>query len=174
MDTERWLEPEGLALLEGWARAGLSDREIARRMGLRPGTLSRWRRRFPALAGALALRRTQTEDLVEDALLRKALGYESREVRVELSPKGERKEVTTVKQVGPDLSAISLWLKKRRPERWGDEAPPEAPENNLLALLGRAEGEVACDGIPELQPEAAPDHAVVAGPETPEPGRHPL
>ena len=173
MKADRWLEAEGLALVERWASAGLPDREIARRMGLRPGALKRLLRRSPALAQALALRRAETEDLLEDALLRKALGYESREQRVELSAKGERKEVTTVKQVGPDLSAITFWLKKRRPERWGDEARPERPENNLLALLGGAE-EGNWDGISELQSPAAADHALVEGPCVPEAGRHPL
>ena len=158
MTAERWLEAEGLTLLEQWARSGLSDREIARRMGLRPGGLNRWRRKYPAIAGALALRRASCDDLVEDALLRRALGYESTELKIEISAKGERKEVTTVKQVGPDLSAIGLWLKKRRPERWGDEARPERAENNLLTLL---EGVVQTDGISELQSAAEDDHAVV-------------
>lgn len=162
MKAERWLEETGLQLLRDWARCGLTEREIARRMGVGVGTLSRWRRKYPAVAQALDTQWTAADDQVEDALLRKALGYESREQRVEITAKGECKEVHTVKQVGPDLSAISLWLKTRQPERWGDGAGEREPENNLLAALsGLTEGVVDTDGISELQPPAEADHALV-------------
>ena len=36
---EQWLEPEGLTLLEGWARDGLTDEQIANNMGIVPSTL---------------------------------------------------------------------------------------------------------------------------------------
>ena len=91
MKIGKWLEEEGLTLLRNWARSGLSDPEIARRMGVGPGTLNRWRRRYPAVAQALDARQTAADDQVEDALLRKALGYESQECRVEITAKGERK-----------------------------------------------------------------------------------
>jgi hypothetical protein len=42
-----------------------------------------------------------------------------------------------------------MWLKKRRPERWGDGAEHgPKPENNLMEEL---EGELDTDAIPELQ-----------------------
>lgn len=162
MKAAKWLEETGLQLLREWNRCGLTEREIARRMGIGTGTLNRWRRNYPSIAQALEGQWTAADDQVEDALLRKALGYESREQRVEISAKGERKEIQTVKQVGPDLSAISLWLKTRQPERWGDGAGEEGPENNLLAVLsGLTEGVVDTDGISELQSPAEADHALV-------------
>ena len=124
----------------------------------------------PALALALSGTKEVVDSQVEDALLQKALGYESIEHKVEVSAKGERKEVSTVKQVGPDVSAISLWLKKRRPEQWGDGTGGQVlPESNLLTLLSWERGEL--DGISELQPTAEADHDLVEPQSVPESGR---
>ncbi len=76
--------------------------------------------------------------LVEDALLRRAMGMTVTESRTELTEKGE-KTVTVEKELPPDLTAITFWLKNRCPELWR-EKPAEAatqPENNLPELLSR-------------------------------------
>lgn len=148
--AEQWRTPEYLALLAGWNREGVSREEMAERIGIAPGTLQRWAREVPEIAAALAGSGETADYQVEAALLKKALGYESVEKKVELSPRGDRKEVETTKQVGPDMSAISLWLKKRRPERWGDGAAGSPPPNNLMEKLEEG-GEADTDGIPELQ-----------------------
>lgn len=160
MKVQKWLSEDGLQLLRGWARSGLDDPSIAQRMEIDLRALLRWKRKYPVIAQALSGQREMVDYQVEDALLKKALGYRSAEHKVEISAKGERKEVETVKQVGPDVSAIQLWLKKRRPECWGDrEEPGPPPENNLLAVLaGEA---VNTDGISELQPASEADHALV-------------
>ena len=122
---------------------------------------------------ALSGTKEVVDSQVEDALLQKALGYESVERKVEVSAKGERKEVSTVKQVGPDVSAISLWLKKRRPEQGGDgESVQALPESNLLTLLSWERGEL--DGISELQPTAEADHDLVEPQGVPRTGRSDL
>ena len=158
MRVQPWLEESGLTLIRGWARAGVSPRTIAGRMGVGLRTL--------ALSGTKEV----VDSQVEDALLQKALGYESIEHKVEVSAKGERKEVSTVKQVGPDVSAISLWLKKRRPEQWGDGTGGQVlPESNLLTLLSWERGEL--DGISELQPTAEANHDLVEPQSVPESGR---
>ena len=163
MRVQPWLEESGLTLIRGWARAGVSPRTIAGRMGV-------GLRKYPALALALSGTKEVVDSQVEDALLQKALGYESIEHKVEVSAKGERKEVSTVKQVGPDVSAISLWLKKRRPEQWGDGTGGQVlPESNLLTLLSWERGEL--DGISELQPTAEADHDLVEPQSVPESGR---
>ena len=173
MRVRQWLEEPGLTLIRGWARAGVSPRTIAGRMGVGLRTLERWRRKYPVLALALSGTKEVVDSQVEDALLQKALGYESVERKVEVSAKGERKEVSTVKQVGPDVSAISLWLKKRRPEQWGDgESVQALPESNLLTLLSWERGEL--DGISELQPAAEADHDLVEPQGVPGTGRSDL
>lgn len=162
--ADRWQSQEGLALLRGWTREGLGEEVIAERMGITAAGLRSWRKRYPAIRDAL----DQTMDYrVEDALLKKALGYENVERKVEISAKGERKEVETVKQVGPDMSAISLWLKKRKPAQWGDgSAGGVRKENNLPVKLEEEEkGEL--DAIPELQSQTAADDDLVEAGEVP-------
>lgn len=161
---EFWQQPRQLLLLRGWARDGVPEREIARRMGLKPMGLRVWRRRYRAIGEALALTGEMADYQVEDALLKAALGYRYTEEKTEQTDRGE-KLVTTEKDVAPNVTAISLWLKRRRPEVWDreGEAPPAVPpENNLLDALGDWEREVYDrDAIPELQPAAEADHDVV-------------
>lgn len=77
MRVRQWLEEPGLTLIRGWARAGVSPRTIAGRMGVGLRTLERWRRKYPELDGALSGTKEVVDSQVEDALLQKALGYES-------------------------------------------------------------------------------------------------
>ena len=44
---QEWLEPDGLLLLEGWARDGLSDEQIAHNMGIVTSTLYDWKKSTP-------------------------------------------------------------------------------------------------------------------------------
>lgn len=160
--AEFWQEPRQLTLLRGWARDGVPEREIARRMGLKPMGLRIWRRRYPAIGQALALSGEVADYQVEDALLKAAMGYRYTEEKTEQTDKGE-KLVTTEKEVSPNVSAISLWLKRRRPEVWDREdqqEPAERPENNLFSALGNWEQEVF-DALPELQQAAEADHDLV-------------
>ncbi|MER2081245.1 MAG: hypothetical protein ABS876_06955 [Ruminococcus sp.] len=43
---QKWLTPEGLLLLEGWARDGLSEEQIAKNMGINAVTLYRWKEKY--------------------------------------------------------------------------------------------------------------------------------
>lgn len=158
-----WQKPGPLALLRGWARDGVPAGEIARRMGLRPLGLRLWRKKYPAIEEALALNREMADYQVEDALLKAALGYRYREEKTEQTDRGE-KLVTTEKEVSPNVSAISLWLKRRRPEVWdgGEDNAGPAPENNLFAALGNWEEEVLQgDAVSGLQSAAEADPDLV-------------
>ena len=50
---QRWLEPDGLLLLEGWARDGLTVEQIAHNMGITAKTLYEWKNAHSEICEAL-------------------------------------------------------------------------------------------------------------------------
>lgn len=124
---QRWLEPDGLLLLEGWARDGLTDEQLAEKMGVGTRTLYDWKERFPQISQALKRGKEVVDIQVENALLKRALGYEYTEERIEVSEKDGRKVVQTVKTVPPDTTAQIFWLKNRRPDKWREKQVEGAP-----------------------------------------------
>ena len=50
---EFWSSHDGLLLVEGWARDGLTEERIAYNMGIHRSTLFRWRKRSEVLRNAL-------------------------------------------------------------------------------------------------------------------------
>lgn len=125
---QRWLEPDGLLLLEGWARDGLTDEQLAEKMGINPATLYDWKNKHPEISEALKKGKEIVDIQVENALLKRALGYEYMEERVEISEKDGRKVIQTTKTVPPDTTAQIFWLKNRRPDKWRDK-PEEQTED---------------------------------------------
>ena len=47
---EEWLTEEGITLLEGWARDGLTDEQIAKNMGVSHSTLYEWKKRYSEIS----------------------------------------------------------------------------------------------------------------------------
>ena len=122
---QQWLEPEGLTLLEGWARDGLTDEQIAGNIGINTSTLYDWKNKFPKISKALKKGKEVVDIQVENALLKRALGYEFQETRVEKSDKDGTKIIQTLKHIPADTTAQIFWLKNRRPDKWRDK--PEIP-----------------------------------------------
>ena len=72
---EHWLTEEGLLQLEAWARNGLTDKQIAYNIGIRRETLYAWKKDFPNISNALKRGKEVVDIQVENALLKRALGY---------------------------------------------------------------------------------------------------
>lgn len=123
---QAWLTPDGLARLEQWAREGLTDEQIAHNIGINPGTLYDWQNRFPQISEALKRGKAPVDIAVENALLKRALGYDYEETVtevVEMPDGSKRKHIKkTTKQVVPDVTAQIYWLNNRRPDRWRNKA----------------------------------------------------
>ena len=124
-----WITEEGLLLIEGWARDGLTDEQIAHNIGIRRETLYVWKNKYPNISNALKKGKEVIDRQVENALLKRALGYEYEEVKqiIEKDEKGkDRKRIEkTVKQVIPDTTAQIFWLKNRKPDVWRDRQQTE-------------------------------------------------
>lgn len=129
---EEWLQPEGLLKIEGWARDGLTDEQIAHNMGVAYSTLRVWKDKYSALSAVLKRAKEVVDREVENALLKRALGYSYEETTTERVldydpttgvPCGSHMEVTkkVIKEVQPDTTAQIFWLKNRKPDMWRDK-----------------------------------------------------
>lgn len=107
---EYWLTKDGLTLLEGWARDGLTDDQISEKIGINRTTLYDWKKKFSDISNALKKGKEVVDYQVENALLDKALGG--------------------------DTTAQIFWLKNRRPDKWRDK--PEAPGDSDALKKARA------------------------------------
>ena len=126
---QKWLDPEGLILLEGWAREGLTDNELAGAMGINPATLYDWKNKFPEISEALKKGKDVVDFEVENALLKKAMAG--------------------------DVTAAIFWLKNRKSSKWRDK-PSETgggkQENNLLtAITESTQEDMDTDDLPEIK-----------------------
>lgn len=118
---EYWLTPEGLLKLEAWARNGLTDEQIAQNMSINVATLYRYKEKYCEICEALKRGKDVIDIQVENALLKRALGYAYVETKTEVSKKDGKKVTTTIKEVIPDTTAQIFWLKNRRPDLWRDK-----------------------------------------------------
>jgi hypothetical protein len=100
----RWLEPEGLTLLTGWARDGLIDEQIAHNMGINKATLYDWKKKYPDISDALKEGKEVVDIQVENALLKNALNG--------------------------NITAQIFWLKNRRPDKWREKREVEVSPND--------------------------------------------
>lgn len=114
---DEWITEEGLLKIEGWARDGLTNEQIAHNIGIARQTLNEWEKRFPSISDTLKRGKEVIDRQVENALLKRALGYQYDEVTYEGGT--ETKRVT--KEVQPDTTAQIFWLKNRKSNEWRDK-----------------------------------------------------
>ena len=117
-----WLEEDNLMLLECWARDGYTYQDIANRIGITTRALKNWRESYPEIEKALKSGREIIDYKVENALLKSALGYKTKEVKV-ITTIRNGKTIETIKEVtdkeqAPNVSAIQCWLYNRLPQKW--------------------------------------------------------
>lgn len=120
--VEDWLEADGLILMESWARDGYTVQDIATRIGITQEALRGWMRKYPEIKQAINNGRELVDYKVENALLKAALGYKTKEVRVcTIIRNGKMMETqkeTIEREQAPNVSACQVWLYNRMPKKW--------------------------------------------------------
>jgi len=124
------------------ATEGLTDKEIAEKMGIAKSTLNKWKIDFPTFSDSLKAGKEPVDSTVQKSLYQRAIGYSFKEkkVVVELDSNGNQKPArieTTEKIVPPDTTAQIFWLKNRRPDLWREKHDVELT-NPFLELMKAA------------------------------------
>ena len=66
---QEWAENEDrLSILAAWARAGKTDEEIAKLIGISRSTLSEWKKKHESIGKALSITKDYADRLIEGSL----------------------------------------------------------------------------------------------------------
>lgn len=146
---EDWLTEDGLLKVQGWARDGLSNEQIAHNMGVSAKTLCEWQNRFGEFRNAIKKGKEVVDREVENALLKRAMGYETvEEVEEPVTDKDTgitemRVTKRVTKQIVPDVTAQIFWLKNRKPDEFRDKRDVELSGSvDLGSIIEKARGRV--------------------------------
>lgn len=159
MARQRWQEwaenEDNLSVLAAWARAGQTDEEIAKAIGISRSTLSEWKKKHEPIRKALSTGKDFANRLVENSLFKMSLGFHVTVKKVfkvktvEFGPdgkrKGEKEELQTAEEteyIKPDTRAIMFYLKNKMPNEYREKLLPseggEDGENVGMVIMNEA------------------------------------
>lgn len=123
-----------LALVRGWRRRGLSNKEISDNLGISLTSFDNYLKRYEEFADAVEEGAEECEVHIENAMVKRALGYNWKEVTRErklvVNPETGEEEYKLVvtksvtKHVPADVGAQQYYLEHRASKRW--EKVPQA------------------------------------------------
>lgn len=138
MAKSKWEQvKDKLILIEGWARDGLTNEQIANNLGVSKTTFYKMLNEHSELSELLKKGKEIVDYEVENALLKRALGYEYEEKTYETrwdDNQGRFREVLTkriTKQVSPDTTAQIYWLNNRKPKQWRNKQDIDVSNNGM-------------------------------------------
>lgn len=128
--------------MKGWARDGLTDEQMAQKMGIVPSTFYAWILKYPEISEAIKNGKEPVDIDVEDSMVKLALGHyvtvkKPMKVRTEKRLKKKDKDgkeyetgviveehieyVDEQVYIPPNVTAQIFWLKNRKPDQWKDK-----------------------------------------------------
>lgn len=132
--VDYWLTDDGLTLLKGWARDGLTDEQIAYNMNISCSTFYKYKNEYSEITESLKKGKEVVDYEVESSLLKKAFGYNAKVLKhikvkkTDYNDEGykvnEREEIVEVYDevhIPADVTAQIFWLKNRKPDKWREK-----------------------------------------------------
>lgn len=116
---------------------GAINANIARTLGVRGYTLVGWQNQYPEFRKAMQESRNNADAEVENALRKRALGYE----RVEEFVNARGRRVRVTKHYPAEINAAQFWLRNRQPKHWRDQASVTVATATEIAAALRAQAE---------------------------------
>lgn len=135
-----WLTNDGLVLLEGWARDGLTDKEIAKKIGINNATLCEWKNKYPQLTETLKKGRKPIDSIVENTFFNTKLQPQTveettQEKTIHRDADGNITGTTehvrkTTRYIPADTTAMIFYLKCRIPGKYNDKINVTVDDRN--------------------------------------------
>ncbi|MDB8575367.1 helix-turn-helix transcriptional regulator [Turicibacter sanguinis] len=123
-----------LSEIEAWAKAGVSDKQIAKNLGIAYSTFRQYVKKYSQLDSVLTKGKQEVDEKVENALLKRALGYTYDEVKETYDGDQLTKRQVVTKHVPADVGAMIFWLKNRRPQDWKSDYHKVKHDEKVLDL----------------------------------------
>ena len=101
------------------ALLGLTDKQIAKFFKIDETTFYKWKKKYEQFGKSLEEGKDVADIKVTKSLFKRATGCVANEEKQERDESGNIiKTITVTKEVLPDVAAITMWLKNRRPDQW--------------------------------------------------------
>lgn len=121
-------------LIKGLFREGLSIPQVCRYLGISEQTFYKWKTTYPEFDDATAQGREAADFAVENALYKRATGFQYAERKI-IKRNGEViQEEIYQKQALPDPTSCAIWLNNRQPEKWKKEPNNENTSQKAIEI----------------------------------------
>lgn len=103
---------------------GATDHQLADFFKVSVSTVSLWKVQHQEFSDALRVSKEKADQIVEQSLFRRAMGYECDDVDIRVV--GTKLVKTPMRKIyPPDTTACIFWLKNRKPAEWRDKQEVE-------------------------------------------------
>ena len=153
MAKSKYIEKDFPLRAQDYARQGLNDKQIAKKLGVALCTYYQYQLDYPEFKESIKRGKAPVDVMVENALLKRALGFEFTETHTEYRLKDKKKGEKAKKEekpkavpvvikkikkfIPPDVAAAFIWLKNRRSGKWKDRHQLEIPDAIKIEIISK-------------------------------------
>lgn len=113
---------------------GATNEQLAEYFEVNVDTIYEWQNTHSEFSEAIKEGKKPVDDQVEEAFLKRALGYSHPAVKI-FNNDGKPMIVPYTEHYPPDTAAAFIWLKNRRSDKWRQQPEPQIPETEQGDLV---------------------------------------